>query len=258
MSFLSQFRGKLAFEVYMLKSIELKAKMKNKDKNYYPRYSSQKGFTLIELLVVMAIVVIITAVALSSLARSQDLQVFNNNFEKIYSLINTARSLAISGKGQLDYSDFDNDMCNHNGAINQGSCSSPDYVTPANYAVHFASNEEMQVILFADLNLPSQGATGQKGKYDSGGSYTTGDDLKLDNLSLPSDLILEIEDYPGNISEKGSIFYSPNYADISLENLKVDPYLIIRLKENLAVGRCKQIRIHKLAGIPEVEECVPY
>jgi prepilin-type N-terminal cleavage/methylation domain-containing protein len=229
--------------------------MKNKIKQ-----SGQPGFTLIEVMIVLAIIVIMAGIALASMVRSQSQQLFNNQFDQINSLIGNARSLAITGKGQLDYTDADHDHCNQDGAIApDGTCTAPDYVTPANYGVNFNTTGSQNVVLFADLNPPSTGASGAKGRYDSGSSYSTGDDLKLGNIiNLGNDYCIKLEDSTGASVTDGSILFSPNYADISFDKFSVtgtSPFLIIRLHDKTPVKRCKQIRIHKLAGIPEVEQC---
>ena len=229
--------------------------MKNKKRNFLSTNGTQAGFTLIELIIVVAIVVIISAVTLGSLTRSQDQQIFNNSFEKLYSLINTARSLSIAGKGQLDYTDFDNDGCR--AAATTVPLCAADYVTPVNYAVQFSTSTSPNAVLFADMNIPSSGATGSKGNYNSGTSYATGDDLDLDSLTLPAGITMEIQDvtiFPPSLSTTG-IFYSPNYADITFSPVSsnANPFLLLRLKQGAYI--CKQIRIHKLAGIPEVELC---
>lgn len=236
--------------------------MKNKSWNFFSKEKAQSGFTLIELLIVVAIVVIMTAITLGSLTRSQEQQVFNNSFEKLYSLINTARSLAISGKGQLDYTDYDNDGCKDTGIITKvgATCTVPDYVTPANYGINFNIATAPNVVLFADMNPPTSGTiSGQKGVYNQGTNYIEGQDLDLDSMTLPAGIVLVIKGKtttPGS----GSIFFSPNYADITFDppvlGTDVDPYLLLQLWQGTI---CRQIRIHKLAGIPEVESCtVPY
>lgn len=210
----------------------------------------KSGFTLIELLIVLGILVVVIGISFSSLTRSQSFQVFNNNFEKIFSLIGNARSLAISGKGQLDYTDFDHDTLNH-------LSSPPDYVTPANYGIRLINTAgSKNVILFSDINPPTSGG-GQKGVYNQGTNYTAGDDLDLESLSLPGTMNIEIEDASG-IKNSGSVFFTPNYADISFDGLNASPFLVIRLKEVAPGNLCKQIRIHKLAGIPEVQTCSAY
>ena len=215
----------------------------------------KKGFTLIELIIVMAIIVIVVGISFTSLTRSQSQQIFSNNFDKIVSIFSNARSLAITGKGQLDYTDFDNDKCNYSGQMTGGNCTSPDYVTPAFYGVNFNNTLGAQnVVLFADIHPPLSGATGQRGVYNnSSNSYITGQDLILDALTLPGNLSLEVSgvdpSYP-----KGSIFFSPNYADVSFENLIANPFITIKLR-GTKPDRCRQIKVHKLAGVPEIDFC---
>ncbi len=231
-------------------------KMKNQIIRCGRGQMAKSGFTLIELMIVVAIVVIMTAITLGSLNRAQEQQVFNNNFEKLFSLINTARSLAISGKGQLDYTDFDNDGCKD--AVTQ-NCAAPDYVTPGNYGVYFDTSASPNAVLFADINTPaSEPISGHKGAYDHGTSHSAGNDLDLDSMSLPSGMTMEMEDsVPQTPTTSGSIFFAPNYADISFSPPALDtvvaPFLILKLKQGDSF--CKQIRIHRLAGIPEVEAC---
>lgn len=213
----------------------------------------KSGFTLVELIIVMAIIVIVTGISLGSLTSSQSLQVFNNNFDKIQSLISNARSQAITGKGQLDYTDFDHDKCNDTGAMTEGTCTSPDYVTPANYGVYFDTVEAPNAVLFADINPPTSGPTGQKGRYDKGTLYVSGKDLVLDSLTLPPDYTLAIMNGITSYAD-GSIFFSPNYADISFETLTAKPFLTLKLQDT-KTSRCRQIIIHKLAGIPEIKAC---
>ncbi|MCC6643505.1 prepilin-type N-terminal cleavage/methylation domain-containing protein [Candidatus Peregrinibacteria bacterium] len=219
------------------------------------KQKTKKAFTLIELVIVMAVIVIVFGLSINSLTKSQDFQIFNNNFIKLQSLVNNARSQAITGKGQLDFTDYDNDKCNNGGAMSGGSCTAPDFVTPGNYGVRFdTASGSANVRLFADINPPVSGSiSGQKGRFDNGGNYVQGDDLVLDTLTLPSTIKLEVDD--GAAQTSGSIFYSPNYADISFENLSANPFLKIRLRESGGIAQCKQIKIHKLAGIPEVEAC---
>lgn len=215
------------------------------------------GFTLVELLIVMTIIVVVAGLALSSIGSTTSLQVFNNNFEKIVSLLNNARSMAITGKGQLDYTDFDNDGCTDSSIIPGSTCSYPDYVTPANYGVHFdTASANQSVSLFADINPPASGATGAKGRFDTSGTYASGKDAVLgDILTLPSNFTLEVSDGgTGVISTNPNIFYSPDYADISLENVTATPFLYIKLQYP-QYSYCRLISIHKLAGVPEVKAC---
>lgn len=211
----------------------------------------KKAFTLIELIIVMAIIVIVVGISFTSLTRSQSQQVFNNNFDKIVSIFSNARSLAITGKGQLDYTDFDNDGCNNSAVTPGASCTAPDYVIPAGYGVNFDTGAK-KVLLFADMNPPLGQAAGKRGAYNSGTAYTTGDDLILDTLSLPPNLTLEVSGVA--VFPQGSIFFSPNYADVSFENLVANPFITIKLR-GTKPDRCRQIKVHKLAGVPEIDFC---
>lgn len=208
---------------------------------------SKPGFTLMELLLVVMIVVIVVGLSMSSLLQSQSVQVFNNSFGKLFSLVNNARSQAITGKGQLDFTDYDRDHLNHTNS---------DYVTPANYGVRFDVSGTPNVRLFADINPPLSGSTGSAGQFDMTGDYKTGKDLVLDSLDLPSTITLLVKDGDYSTPSSSSIFYSPNYADIQYEDLTMgaSPFLKIQLTDTLTTA-CKQIKIHKLAGIPEVGQC---
>lgn len=212
------------------------------------------GFTLIELVIAMAVIVIVAGIALNSLGGSQSFQIFNNNFEKLFGMINNARSMAISGKGQLDYTDADNDGCTDSNKATGATCTVPDHVTPANYGVYFNSSGTPNVELFSDTNPPTSGVTGAKGSFDVGTNYIGGDDTVLGSLILPSNLSLGVMDGTDVISSSGSIFFSPNYADISFENLTATPFLNIELKDSKST-LCRMISIHKLAGVPEVKAC---
>ena len=210
--------------------------------------NDRPGFTLIELVIVMGILVIVLGLSMSSMLQSQYVQVFNNNFGRLYSLVNNARSQAITGKGQLDYTDFDHDGI---------TTTPPDYVTPANYGVRFdtaAGSTNMR--LFSDTNPLPSGGTGAKLRFDDGGNYVTGDDVILDSLTFPDKTTLVVKDGNGDTPASSSIFYSMKYADIAYEDLAVTPSPFIRIQlteENISV--CRQIQIHKLAGIPEVGPC---
>ncbi len=211
------------------------------------KLKSQPGFTLIELVLVMLIIVIVVGLSMSSILQTQNIQVYNNTFGKLFSIVNNARSQAITGKGQIDFTDYDQDL------------SFTDYVTPANYGVRFDTGGPTHVRLFADINPPPDGSgTGEAGSFDPDSVYALGDDLVLDSLSLPSGITLEIFDGAAIQAPKNpsSVFYSPNYADITYEGLVVDdtPFIKIQLTEE-STSVCKQIKIHKLAGIPEIELC---
>ena len=232
--------------------------MKNKHKNSW--YGVSQGYSLAEILIVVTIIIIVSAIGFGSLIRSQNQQLFNNRFQKIISLISNARSLAITGKGQLDYTDFDHDLCNDQGAIlPDGTCNSADFVTPANYGVYFdsANPGNDKVVLFGDINPPDGAVvTQKKDQYDVGGVYKNGDDLNLDTLNVDKNFCVILDDGSATpIKNSGAIFFSPNYADIKFENFVASPFLKIRLRDKGPTNQCKEIKIHKLAGIPEVGPC---
>lgn len=218
------------------------------------------GFTLVEMLVVLAIIGIMTTIALNSLIISNRQQLFLNQFEEIFSVINNARSLAISGRGELDYVDYDQDGCNYTGA---SPCTNgADYVTPANYGVRFDSTGTGRVRLFADMQVPLTGATGNELQYDDGTTYTTGHDLVLRDVVVDSRFQMEVFYGNGSLTQDtlpAAIFYSPLYADIKFQDVAVDesnPFFVVRLREITGVQRCRQIKIHQLAGVPEVGACI--
>lgn len=216
----------------------------------YQTREQKPAFTLIELVLVMGILVIVLGLSMSSLLQSQSVQIFNNNFSKLYSMVNMARSLSIAGKGQLDYTDFDRDTKNH-------LSSPPDYVTPANYGVRFdTASGSVNVRLFADINPPLSGALGQVGIYNDGTNYPLGHDLVLDSYSFPPKTVLKIIDGNNNTPSSGSFFFNMKYADISFENILTanSPFVRLQLTDQ-TTSACRQIRIHQLAGVPEVGPC---
>ncbi len=223
------------------------------------KQKQKKGFTLIELVIVLAVVTVIFGISFETFSRSQSQQLFNNTFEKIVSMISSARSLAITGKGQLDYTDFDHDGCRNTSGE---GCNGPDYVTPANYGVAFVENGRTHnnfiIKMFADNHPPATELTGSAGKYDTGTDYAAGQDLVLAEMPIPKQMQVVITP-PFSASlqqETGSILFSPNYADISLDQLTWDnnSFLTIQLK-GVNPARCRQIKLHRLAGVPEVGFC---
>jgi hypothetical protein len=196
----------------------------------------------------MGILVIVLGLSMSSLLQSQSAQIFNNNFSKLYSMVNTARSLAIAGKGQLDYTDYDRDGDDH---------LTPDYVTPANYGVRFdTASGSANVRLFADIHPPLAAALGQAGAYDDGTNYPFGHDLVLDTYTFPSKTVLKIIDGNGLNPPTGSFFFNMKYADISFENIPTSGTPFVRLQLiDQTTSACRQIKIHQLAGVPEVGPC---
>ncbi len=225
----------------------------------------QYGFTLAEILLVLAIIMILAVMSLTTLVNSQQTQVFNNQFEKVFSMINNARSYAISGRGQLDYVDSDNDN-----VCKDVACSdkvTDDYVAPVSYGVVFKPDgddgDPPSIMLFANMHAPEDQKTREK-QFDRVSNDTdlaTGHDLVLETFVLNSQYELELDPSVDSGENNGVIFYSPLYVDISFSNLKIGPaageekFLVVRLKESEGAQRCRQIKIHYLTGIPEVEQC---
>lgn len=214
------------------------------------------GFTLIELLLVMGVTVLLLLVGIQSIIGSTSQLVFINNYEKVLDLITQARSLAISGKAQLDYTDFDHDTCKDvpTGLV---PCIIPDFVTPAHYGVHFehdAVKGLYSVVLFADMHT---GAVCLEGSFDPSplkGNLAQGCDVVLESFELAKGLeFLNIPPAPF------TIFYSPIFADVSFDAvLPKDPFFSIGMKQtNAPVERQRCSQIHKLAGIIEPSSVCP-
>jgi len=224
------------------------------------RASTSSGFTLVEILLVITVMAILSAAALGSFSNSQGLQVFTSNFEQILSTVRQARSLAITAKGQPDYTDSDRDTLTAD--------STPvDFATPANYGIQFNTSvvpAPAQVILFADLYPPTSGiVTGSVGVFDSGTNYTQGQDIILRTLDLPKSLELKVMRNSGGtlgpVVAPLGMFFSPLYADVKFDPEPFvpgdTPILYIQLSE-VGGTRCRQINIHQMAGVPEVVACL--
>ncbi|MBD3270556.1 prepilin-type N-terminal cleavage/methylation domain-containing protein [Candidatus Peregrinibacteria bacterium] len=207
---------------------------------------SQKGYTLIEMMLVLMIITVLAAMSVGSLVNSQRNQIYLNQFEEVLSVLNNTRSLAISGKGAEDKTDADNDS------------NKTEYISPANYGVQINTTHDTLVI-FADLN-PNDVDGYSEFEKDN-------EDPEIRTLNLVDAVTLEAEtqDADGaqgeNLDSKTfSLYYSPLYVDIAAvgNNLALDkdtPFLVLKVKDADTDARCRQIRIHYLAGIPEVEAC---
>ncbi len=228
--------------------------------------STRGAYTLVEVMIVIAVLGVLFTASMTSLNSSRDTQDYNNNFDQLLSMLNNARSMAISAKGQTDYVDAD------------GDGDKTDLVTPANYGVRFEQNSPSKIILFADNNTNSSSdADAKKKVYDFNSSNCNtpenGCDFILKEYTF--DKKYELKVYKGDVNGQlhqvsstitaidgfPSIFYSPLYADIAVEgaNIGLDdldfPFLIIRFQESSGPKRCRQIKIHFLAGNPEVSAC---
>lgn len=229
----------------------------------------RQAFTLVELVIVLGITAILALIVLGGLLNSQSQQVFNNKFEEVLALVKEARSLAITGKGELDYTDADkdgiyDDHCDTPPA--PSPCTSPDFATPANYGVNFSTlGATGQIKLFADIYPPAVSPLGSKDSFEEGiknTDYQSGKDLVFKKITLPNTYELSVfkksqENNPPALSSI-SFFFSPLYADLKFQGstfINEMPMLIIRMKETSGVHRCREITIHQMAGVPEVSNC---
>lgn len=155
------------------------------------------GFTLVELLLVMMMVILLTAAAIGGIIRSQRTFTFNGADQQVGSLVREARSLAVTGKAVIDYTDYDNDG------------DTTDRVTPAHYGIHFDAGSNL-LTLFADMH-----GSGTEGVYDAptGGFqvYTAGEDMKIAEYTVPATLDLLVEGSNGTTVD--TVMFSPIFAD---------------------------------------------
>lgn len=217
-----------------------------------PTDTAKPGFTLIELIMVVALMVILVVASAQSIISSTNQFRFQNANEQILNLLREARSLAISGKAQLDYTDFDKDELDDqpvNGQV--------DYVTPAHYGVRFIHDTEEdepdKAILFIDNHsVPGEGSS--EGYYDprtnSLEDYRRGYDIIVREVTLPDNMRLSLEN--GGID---TIFYSPLLADISFSPLVLDNFFNLGISQSGSVNRERCYVIHKISGIPEPVSC---
>lgn len=209
------------------------------------------AFTLIELMMVIAITVILLAAGLRGMVDSQKSFLFNNAVERVLQIVREARSLAVTGKAQLDYTDYDQDGCNAPPDDNDNTptaCTLPlgesDYVTPANYGVYFDVPNH-KVTLFADLHADGANAEGNYVAPTALNDYQQYKDLSLAEFDLTSDLDLKAVG-------SSTIFYSPIFADTSFESALSATFFAFGVKETDGVGRERCFKIHPIAGVPEV------
>lgn len=229
-----------------------------------------KAFTLVEILIVIAIIITITAATLNGIVNSQKLFAFNAASTKIIDMVREARSYAITGKAQPDFTDYDGNGCydaNHSG--NPPGCPvGGDYVTPANYGVYFGSDK---IDLFADIHQAktTSGGTADpntEGKFLPGsndiGQRSDGTDLVLSEYQIPNGITLKVNvDGVSNPSFScgvsgactPSIFYSPIFADFNTDPSPTSQsigFVYIGVSDG---ERSSCFKIQKLAGNPEVE-----
>lgn len=232
------------------------------------RFQTKEGFTLIEIILVVTLTVFLFLATMQSVIGSSQQLRFVNAYQKVLDLVRQARSLAVSGKAQLDYTDYDQDGVNDTTA-NGG----PDYVTPAHYGVYFEQAPGVngqttdQVILFADLHppvIPPLGPPCKEGQYDPAnmnlnGPNGFGCDVILETYTLPVGVQLKgVSGSPycvTTLSTCAVLFYSPIFADASfdppLHPLPSPQFFVFGVDQgNGQRKHCE--KIHAASGIPEV------
>lgn len=214
---------------------------------------SSSGFTLIELLIVITLLIILFAAAITSLVTSQRSFIFNNAYQQVINTVREARSLAVSAKAQLDYTDYDQDGIDHNTSSQDGG---PDQVTPAHYGV-FISKTTRTITLFADIHKGTSNNQ-QEGVYDPPPqeyplqTYVDGRDLKLAEYSLPAGMEFII-----NPAEEATILYTPLFADTIWQGPGAmnTPFYLFGIQEITGSNPRKRcFAIHPISGVPETTE----
>jgi len=231
---------------------------------FFSKQNQKEGFTLIEMILVVALTALLLVSTLQSVIGSTDQLSFTASYQKVLDLVRQARSLAVSGKAQPDYTDYDQDECydfGYKGSQVPPPCTT-DSVTPAHYGIYFeqvTSNgvTDNNAILFADMHAPA-GSACQEGKFDLG-QMSSGCDLILEKYTLPSTISLKglasSSQCLSAFSTCYTIFYSPIFADVSfVPALSSGSFFIFGLaqqKGGVELRRhCEQI--HEFSGIPEV------
>jgi|GEM_PF-1843778 len=232
---------------------------------------SRSGFTLIEMILVVAITLFLLVATVQGFANSSAQFGFGNASVRVEELVRQARSLAISGKAQLDYANYAHKDAHCDGVP---SASDPCLATPAHYGVNFATVGTGYVVtLFVDNHTPSPcpvGACGVEGKFDAGSAatdYANGFDIILDTYALPSGMKFIIPNTDGTTNPgcttspcSATIFYSPVFADVTSDltdlppttPLPTDPFFrfgISQTSGTLSRKHCSEI--HILAGVSE-------
>lgn len=242
----------------------LQKKKQTRSLFYGTRSGVRPGFSLAEMILVVALTLFLLTVTVQGFVNSASQFSFANAAQKVEEMVRTARSLAISGKAQLDYTDFDKDGCFDDITRNTStSCpfptpepQQPDYVTPAHYGVHLGKTTVGTVDTYtATLFADTHSTPANEGKFNHPGDtvsdFQAGGDVVIDQFVLPSAMTLII---PGSSGTSASVFFSPIFADLSADFTitSADPFFrygVTQIAGDINRKRCFQI--HVLAGISE-------
>jgi len=216
------------------------------------------AFTLVEIILVVALTLFLMTVTVQGLVNSSAQFSFNNESEKIQEILRMARSLAISGKAQPDYTDYNKNLCFDKGYDeNPMSCVDGDFVTPAHYGVQFYKTVDTgdAITFFIDNHSPNPADEGRFNPYDNTvESYRKGYDIILETYKLPPSMSLILP------SGNGAIYFSPVFADVSTDFSlgAYYPFFIFGISQkqgDVVRKRCSEI--HILAGISEPQPGPP-
>lgn len=213
--------------------------------------NSRPGYTLAEMLIVVGILIMLLASAIRGLINSQSAFIFNNAVTQVALLVREARSLAITGKAQVDYTDYDRDEM----AANPDS---DDTVTPANYGVFFEDNAmgtPDKLVLFVDIHKGESAVQPEAGTYNAApatfGAFEEGKDVKLAEFEINGDLNLVLEPMGTD-----TVLFSPIFADTTFDSAlgPGDDFFIFGVEEIDGFLRKRCFKIHPIAGVPEEAE----
>lgn len=214
---------------------------------------SKLGYTLVEMVIVVGILIMLLSATIRGLINSQRAFIFNNAVTQVSTIVREARSLAVTGKAQIDYTDYDRDEAGPNP-------DSDDSVTPANYGIFFENNpvgKPDRIILFADINKGESVAQPEGGKYEAPpngtnfGVFVEGRDVKLAQFEINKSLDLVLNP-PGTTT----VLFSPIFADTTFYPPlgPSDVFFVFGVKEINGDQRKTCFKIHSVAGVPEVAE----
>lgn len=223
--------------------------------------SLKNGFTLPELILVMTLIAMLSSIAIGSLLRTNASFQFNAAAQAVNAMVREARSFAVTGKAQIDYSDYDGDGCRASAGDptyfhTNGSCPpGPDYVTPANYGAHF-NTATNTLTIFADLHDSTV-----VGAYDEPPAglmvYTPGLDMRIAEYTLPDVYQFYIA---GGTFFTNTVLFSPIFADVSFSPLlapvTTNYFFVFGVEEKSKLRKSCMV-IQRVAGIPEESTKVP-
>ncbi len=221
-------------------------------KNHF-KYGDKSAYTLAELLLVMMLIVMLSSVAIGSILRTQATFQFNAATQAVFSIVREARSFAVTGKAQIDYTDYDGDGCRggtgYPGYEHLGTCTlaldTPDYVTPANYGVYFDAGNK-KLTMFADMHGSTEGV------YDAPTAsglmvYEDDMDMHLAEYELPE--VYQFFLFPVTTT---TVLFSPIFADATFSDPMVaSRYFFVFGVEAVSGARKSCMAIQRVAGIPE-------